>query len=91
MDRDAIIERGRDVQEMEKSPGYKALKLELEREISDQESLLRRIETDGRTPSDVGAEYIAIVQRVSGLRRAFELVESMKEDAVREETNENHE
>lgn len=87
MDRDSIIERGRDVQEMETSPGYKALKIELEREISEQEAMLKQIEIEGRRPEDVGADYIARIQRVAGLRRTFELVDSMKEDAQREQLN----
>lgn len=85
MDPDEIIERGRNVQEMETSLGYKALKIELEREISDQELMLKQIETDGRRPEDIGADYIARIQRVAGLRRTFEIIESMKEDAQREQ------
>ncbi len=87
MDRDDIIERGRDVQEMEASLGWKALKTELEREISEQEAMLKLIVIEDRRPEDIGADYIARIQRVAGLRRTFELVESMKEDAHREQLN----
>lgn len=88
MDRDAIIERGRDVREMELSPGWQAVKGQLEADIAEAEAVLKRIDID-RGPAEVGAEYIAIIQRVSGLRRAFEIIESMKEDRVREEQNDN--
>ena len=87
MDRDQTIERGRDVQEMETSLGWKAVKDQLEVEISDDEIFLKRIEIDGRRPDEVGAEYIAKVQHVNGLRRVFEIIESMKEDGQREQQN----
>lgn len=87
MDRDAIIERGRDVQEMETSLGWKALKAELDREISEEEAMIQRIEIADRRPEDIGADYIARIQRVAGLRRTFEIIASMKEDGQREQAN----
>lgn len=89
MDRDEIIDRGRDVQEMEKSPGWTAVKSQLQSEIEESQQMLQHIEIAGRSPADVGAAYIAIIQRVSGLKRTLEIVESIKEDGVREQQNEN--
>ncbi len=91
MDRDQIIERGRDVEEMERTPGWLAVKGEIEKELSEQEDALKLVRIDDRSPSEVGGEYIAITRHIAGLRRALEIVESLKEDRIREEKNEHDE
>ncbi len=84
---DEIIERGRDIQEMKRSRGWIAVIAELEREIGDEEGLLKRIDIT-RPSGEVGAEYIARSARIEGLKRTSEIVEGMLEDMTRETTKE---
>lgn len=87
MEPDEIIERGRDVQEMETTPGWQAVKQQLEADITEAEVMLKRIDIEGRGPGEIGADYIALARRISGLKRTQEIIESMKEDKAREEAN----
>lgn len=85
---DEIIERGRDIQEMKRSRGWLAVVEELDREIKDEEDLLRRIDTADRSAEQVGAEYIARTARIAGLKRTTEIAEGMIEDMTRETAKE---
>lgn len=88
MDSDQIIERGRAVQEMQRSQGWLVVKEQLEREIQDEEAMRSRIDTADRDPSSIGSEYVARSEKIAGLKRVLEIAEGLIEDMQREQGRE---
>lgn len=78
--KEQAIQDGLDIQEMVRQPGWAKLKARIKAE---QETLLmelRRIELEGRSLENVGADYIARIQRINGLDRVLEMVEEALEE-----------
>lgn len=69
----------REIQDIEKMEGWAIYQSSIKEEIETEVENLRRIEVEGRTLQDVGAEYVRIVQKINGLSRALEIPEEIKE------------
>lgn len=67
-----------DVEEMEKSAGWKLVSESLKAEIDTAKLELAEIDIKGKRPEDVGAEYIALVEGISGMERVFEIISDIK-------------
>lgn len=78
-DNEKLIEEGLAIQEMQRSEGWLILKGKIDEEIQQTTAELRQIELEGRSLSDVGAEYIAKIQRMNGLERYLGIVNEIME------------
>jgi hypothetical protein len=72
-------ENKRSILDIEKMEGWNLYQERVREEISREVDNLRRIEIEGRTLQDVGAEYVRTIQKINGLSRALEIPEEMKE------------
>ncbi len=67
-----------DILDVEKMAGWKLFQQKIMEERNREIENIRRIEIEGRTLQDVGAEYVRIVQKINGLSRALEIPEEIK-------------
>ncbi len=72
-------ENKRSILDIEKMEGWNLYQERVREEISREVDNLRRIEIEGRTLQDVGAEYVRTIQKINGLSRALEIPEEIKE------------
>ena len=64
--------------------GWKVLKGRIEEEVEQSLYQLRRLERQGRTLQDIGAEHVRLAEKINGLSRVLEIVEEMKSRAERQ-------
>jgi hypothetical protein len=69
------------IKDIEKMAGWKLYQRKVEEEIKREVDNLRRIEIEGRSLQDIGAEYVRIIQKINGLYRAKEIPEEIKESS----------
>lgn len=67
-----------DVEEMEKTAGWKLVSESLREAIATAEAELGAIDIKDKRPEDVGAKYIALVEGISGMERVFEIISDIK-------------
>lgn len=67
-----------DVEEMEKTAGWKLVSESLREAIETAEAELGAIDIKDKRPEDVGAKYIALVEGISGMERVFEIISDIK-------------
>lgn len=77
MDEDNL-QKALDVEEMEKTAGWKLVRDQIESEIATLEADLGRIQMAGRSPVDIGSDYITTAQGINGLKRVLEIIEDIK-------------
>ncbi len=68
-----------DIQDVEKMAGWKLYQQKLVEERDREVNNLRRVEIEGRTLQDIGAEYVRIIQKINGLSRALEIPQEIKD------------
>jgi len=67
------------IQEMQRTEGYVLMETRMNEEIKRTNDELLRLELDGRSLESVGAEYIALIERIKGLKRYHEIANEIKE------------
>jgi hypothetical protein len=72
-------EEKRDILDIEKMSGWNLYQRKVREEIEREVDNLSRVEIEGRTLQDIGAEYVRVIQKINGLRRALEIPEEIKE------------
>jgi hypothetical protein len=70
----------RDFMETERTPGWAHYKALVEEQIAREHTELLAIETTGKGPEAVGADYIEIKARIAGLERALGVAEDIKNE-----------
>lgn len=68
----------REILDIEKMEGWKLYQQQVREEVNREVENLRRVEIEGRTLQDIGAEYVRIIQKINGLNRAIEIPEELK-------------
>ena len=78
------VERGRAIKDMTATDGWIILQTEINIEIEDEISALREIEIEKRGLNEIASEYLMHRERLSGLKRTFEIIEEIlaKKEAV---------
>lgn len=79
MEEDQALTEGRAIQDLKRTDGWKILVEKMNEEIKSTITDLRRITTDGRSLESVGAEYTSKVEKINGLERFKEIVDSIEE------------
>jgi len=88
-DKERAIEEGLAIKELERQEGWTILVRKIKAESLALFTDMKRIELEGRSLSDIGSEYVSIIQRANGLERVLEIVEKIKEAAA--QANKQHE
>jgi hypothetical protein len=68
----------REILDIEKMEGWQLYQQQVREEINREVENLRRVDIEGRTLQDIGAEYVRIIQKINGLNRAIEIPEELK-------------
>lgn len=77
-------EEGIAIRELKRQSGWAILERKIDQKVKEATAELRRIELQGRSLQDIGAEYVSQVKLIDGLNQVFEIVneiEARKEEA----------
>jgi len=88
-DNERKIEEGLAIIELERQEGWNMLVNKIKNESLQLFKDMKRIELEGRSLSDIGSEYVSIIQKANGLERVLTIVEEIKE--AYEQANKQHE
>lgn len=68
-----------EILDLEKMAGWHTYQERIRKEIEMEWENLRGIKIEGRTREDIASDYITIIQKINGLKRALEIPEEIKE------------
>lgn len=77
-DKAKAIEEGLAIAELKRQAGYNILVAKIDQRIKRAVAELRRIELQGRSLQDIGAEYVSQVKLIDGLNEVFTIIEDIE-------------
>jgi hypothetical protein len=78
--KEQAIQNGRDVQDMQKTPGWELIKARIKEEVQMHLDDVRRIELGSRSLESIGSDYVSNIQMINGLERVFEIIHEIEEE-----------